>query len=320
MRYQSIVTAAASLVVLIWLGASDGLRQSLHLILLLILTAAVGLMVYGAWFGGESIYKKGLAVEPVYPLVKADAPDAATMPAAWTTAPTHAEILFPPLEQHTILAGAAVAFALVSIGLSFRKITAPSINLTDPPIVTEPPAPSRRAPRVPPSSYEMSRTFNPAIEFRTEFGPGPFIPAGRFWMLTFLLALVTTLSGLFVISRDADILGQMQETPKEIPQMIWKQIGLEKGQKINRLFAHAIGGSAIVVLPILLALLARFAPRRKWMLSFFTLLLACAVAAQIWVGILLLLDTSDGDVRRFNELQKPAPPAQLAVPGVQTGE
>jgi hypothetical protein len=56
------------------------------------------------------------------------------------------------------------------------------------------------------------------------------------------------------------------------------------------------------------------------MLSFFTLLLACAVAAQIWVGILLLLDTSDGDVRRFNELQKPAPPAQLAVPGVQTGE
>jgi uncharacterized membrane protein len=295
MRYQSIVTGVVSLVVLIWLGSSDRLRQSMHALLVLILLGAVGFMICGAWFGGESIYKKGLAVEPVFPPLKTAAPEPATMPASWTTAKTPAEIMFPPLEQHTILAGVAIALALVSMGLSFRKITTMDL-IADDPIVTAGPVASRSIPRIPPSPVEISRTFNPDLEVEVR----SFVPAGRFWMLTFLLALLTVLSGLFVIARDADILEQMKETPKQIPQLLWTQIGTDSLHHINRHFAHAVGGGAILILPIILALLARFAPRQKWILSFFTLLLACAVAAQIWVGILLLLDTPDGDVRHFN--------------------
>jgi hypothetical protein len=49
-----------------------------------------------------------------------------------------------------------------------------------------------------------------------------------------------------------------------------------------------------------LAILARFAPRRRWLISIFTLLLALAVAAQVWLGILLLLDKSTGLINHFN--------------------
>jgi hypothetical protein len=67
-----------------------------------------------------------------------------------------------------------------------------------------------------------------------------------------------------------------------------------------RRMVHVAAGGSIVVLLLILAALARWAPRQKWVLVFFALLLVIAVAVQVWMGILLLYDTPQGPLVHFN--------------------
>ena len=293
MLYQSIATGVVALVVVVWLGCSDRWRRSLHPVFLLIIVWALAMMLRAAWFGGESVYKKGVAVEPVFPVAAAKVEAPSTKPVNWMTTPTRAEQMFPPIEMHTIMAGVTTAIALVAIGLSFRKITAMDPLPSEMPIVTGDPAMVSRSSA---NSMDMARQFNPSLAM----GPTRFTPAGRFWILAFLLALVTLAGGLFVIARSADLLTQMNNQPKDIPKFLWEQIKPAVGQKMNRHLAHAIAGSAIVLLPILLGLITRFAPREKIILTLVSFALIAAVGVQVWLGVLLMFDTAEGPLNHFN--------------------
>jgi hypothetical protein len=57
---------------------------------------------------------------------------------------------------------------------------------------------------------------------------------------------------------------------------------------------------AIVTLPLLVSLIARITRRGKIITLCFVLLLVLAAAAQVWLGILLLFDSSYGPVTGFN--------------------
>jgi hypothetical protein len=294
--YESIATGIAVFVVLVWLGASDGARKWLYWILLPMLVWDMAIMIVASHHGGQAVYKNGVAVQAVFPTTaESSNTEPTTAPVNWTNTPTRAEMMFPPLELHITLAGVAIAIAIASIGLSFRKINA-TRKLADEPIVTGHPSAPGMAPPTPPTSVEMVRTFNPDLEL--EFRP--FAPASRFWLLTFLLALVTFLGGLWVIARGAEVFTTMNGHPNHIPQLLWEQVRLKRGEKITRGFAHAVVGTAIVILPLILAGLARFAPRQKILLSIFTLILAAAVSVQIWVGVLMLYDTDQGKLLYWN--------------------
>jgi hypothetical protein len=180
----------------------------------------------------------------------------------------------------------------VSIGLSFRKVNS-SYELEDKRPIRpreETLAPNGgKPPRTPPSPVSMVRTFNPDIEVMFS----PFAPAARFWLLTALVALLTIGGGLFVSHEDSFARGH------NLAKDVWEEIKPE-GHQINRLLAHVSAGVIIFVTPLVLAGLARFAPRRRLVLSFFTAILLVAVAAQIWFGVLLMYDTSDGTITRWN--------------------
>jgi uncharacterized membrane protein len=304
--YQAIASGVAAVVVMVWLGASDRLRKSLHVLLVLILVVVVGAMIYGSWFGGEMVYHKAVAVQTTQPTDSADATATTvptTMPAGWTEGPTQFEQQFPPIELHILFAGVCTALAVASIGLSFRRIHT-AVDPMDEPIVTV--SHETMAPRTPAAAVELVRSFNPGMDMSLR----PHVPAGRFWMLTFVLALVTTLGGLWVIARDADILKDMTQKPNQIGALLWNQVkpgdggapskAGEPAPKNYRHLAHAITGGAIVVLPIVLALLVRFAPRERIILSVVTFLLIVAVGLQVWFGILLWLDTSNGPLTNYN--------------------
>ena len=219
-----------------------------------------------------------------------------TAPVSWKTTPTRIEQLFPPMEMHTLMAGVTTAMALVAIGLSFRKITSVYDAPEEMPVAAGDPTGLSRVPRTAPGTVTMVRTFNPDLELEIH----PFAPAARFWLLAFVLALSTALGGFFVLARSADVFTQMEDQPRQIPKLLWEQIKPDHGEKVNRLFAHAISGTAIIALPLVLALLARFAPREKIILTLVTFCLIAAVAAQVWLGILLLFDTSEGPINQFN--------------------
>lgn len=334
--YQSCAAGLAMAAVVVWIGCSDRGRRAAHWPVLIALLGSVGGMVVGAWFGGEAIYRHGVGVEGVpsversattAPAVAAEAAKAdkgddrlteraAEKNEARPTVPpavARAEQLFPPTELHVVFAGTATAVALLSLGLSARRITAAHELADD----RRPIRPGPRLPgadlgyelsmdpnvRQPPSAVAMARSFNPDVEVRVR----PRVPAARFWLLSFAAAAVTSLLGWYVLARAADI--DFVHQPKQVAGQLWNQIRPQPNEpRLNRLLTHALSGSAIVALPVVLALLARFAPRQRVLLGLCGLVLVAAVAAQVWVGVLLLYDGSDGPVTRF----KPATAAAVA--------
>jgi uncharacterized membrane protein len=296
--YQSIATGLAVLAVVVWLGGSDRARASLHWPLLGTLVLAVVLIVAGSYFGGESIYRHGVGVD-----TERASPGAKAETSTGQDQPRHRwEQLLPPVELHVIGAGTAVAIALAAIGLSFRKITA-TYELEDTRPIRprdETMAPSKPGPRTPPSPVSMLRSFNPEIEVTV----APFAPAARFWLLTCLLGVITIAGGLYVSHSDEI------QAKQNVFKAVWEEINPahnEGGQKINRLFGHVTAGAVILLTPLVLAGLARFAPRHRIGLGIFTLILLVAVAAQIWFGVLLLFDTPVGSISKFRTAEGSAP-------------
>jgi hypothetical protein len=116
------------------------------------------------------------------------------------------------------------------------------------------------------------------------------VPSARFWLLTSLLAIGAAGFGWWVLLRSESV------------QNVWDFAGLwNQHIKISdRRMLHVITAGAIVLLPLLLSLFARFAPRKRGLIFAFALLLIAAVALQVWLGILLMWDTPEGGFRGFN--------------------
>ena len=69
---------------------------------------------------------------------------------------------------------------------------------------------------------------------------------------------------------------------------------------------HLILGLAIVVLPLILALVTRWTPRNRIIVGALAILLGVAIAGQLWLGVLLMYDTPDGPLTHFNRAESPA--------------
>ncbi len=64
------------------------------------------------------------------------------------------------------------------------------------------------------------------------------------------------------------------------------------------------------MLCLILALLTRFAPRSRVVLSMFSFLLVAVMAVQVWLGVLLLFDGGRGPLAGF----KPASDSDQSAP------
>jgi hypothetical protein len=74
----------------------------------------------------------------------------------------------------------------------------------------------------------------------------------------------------------------------------------------SRHLAHLILGLALVVLPLLCAMLAWLSPRKRGMLIIFSSLLVLVVAAQVWMGVLLTFDGGSGTLTHFKTVAEKA--------------
>ncbi len=294
--YNGAAAAILSVLVIAWLGASDRIRQSAHFGYLLVLLVACGLISIGAWHGGELVFAHGTGMH----LVNGGWPPPTKTEAASSSAgeDDHVPVdksraVFTALNAgegqlhkvddstdiHVQLAGWTVALAVVTLGLSIRGLWLnPNRQMedngaSDDDIVN---ALSGR-------NEKRGTTGLPAIDPDLKATALPArVPAARFWLLVFLLGLLTAVVGVMLLGP-----GTMSELTKEI-------------KDYPRYMAHTVAGVSIVGLTLILALVTRFGPYNRVLIGGFSLLLALALAAQLWVGVLLLFDTNEGAIQHFN--------------------
>ena len=278
------IAVIAAVLVTLAVACSDRWRRGLYPVFLGMLLGCAGFICVGAWYGGEMVYRHGLAVGLPYTESEADGAQPATSPADAVQDSPAAEIqrerpagvdyYVNPLQAHVTLAGLAAAMGLLGIGLALRAAST-SPHWRDPELaragVEVLPHPQRGGRE----DLAMLRSFAPNVEVTGEI---EHVPVARFWLLTFLVAAGASLAGWWV-------LGKEHETYR--PQDLWTLV-MSDGH-IRRL-AHVVGAGAVIVLPLFLAILGRVARRSRAMIAFFSLLLAVAVGAQVWLGVLLMYD------------------------------
>jgi uncharacterized membrane protein len=308
---QAGATALAVVLVVVALGSSDTWRRRLYFPLLLGLLLSLAGMLWGAWHGGEMVDRHGtgvLAVEAKGPTGDASAKPGDSAAAEQVEAKHRVEYYVPPLQLHVVLAGLAVAVALGALGLSFRAVNvagdAESLAAAERDL-DQPERDMLYAPPVPrgPAAMDVARSLNPDTDVT---GRPRRLPVSRLWLLASLAAVCAAGAGLWVLAGDNFADWQ--------PKRVWAMVKPAEGNKLPRRFVHVATGSVIVVTPLLLALVTRVSRRPRVSLTLLALLLLAAVSLQVWLGVLLMLDTPDGPVTRFNVAGETSPPATAPTP------
>jgi uncharacterized membrane protein len=273
---EAVAAGLAAILVTVGIGANDRWRQRLQLPLMAGLLFAAVAMGWGAHYGGEMVYRHGVAVN-------------VAQETGATTQQTEVKAdlgrAIPPLQLHVTLAGLAAALAFAALGMSLRVLSTAdewrdqevshAHNLID----------MEAGPR---DAHDAQASPD------ADAGHGPHhIPSARLWLLTSLAALLTTLSAYWLLA-GPDQLGTWK------PQRIWEAIAVKP-----RLVYHAVTGMSLLVLPLLLALAARFARRSKLLLGILAAGMVVALALQVWLGVLLIFDTYNGKMTGFNKASAP---------------
>jgi uncharacterized membrane protein len=307
---QASATALAVVLVTIAVGCSDRWRRRLYVPLLLGLLFSLAAMLWGAYYGGEMVYRHGTAVSAVE--------EKGAMPHATEPKPTESaaddqveakrklEYFVPPLQLHVLLAGLAVAVAFAALGLSMRAVATADdagydadrdldadLGRSERDMLYEPPVPRG------PAAMDVARSLNPEADVGTRRAR---LPVSRTWLLAALFAAGASASGIWFLAGP-------DETRTWEPKRLWSLITPNDQNPGLRRIAHVAAGGVIIVTPLLLALVTRVSRRPKVSLTLLALLLVSAVAVQVWLGTLLMLDTPRGSVLRFNASGEAPEPA-----------
>ena len=270
--WQSAATGICLLVVLMYLSSSDAWRRGLHLPLLALLIIAVALAAGGAYWGGEAVYRHGVAVVP-----QSTANTVGTAVAGNESMKRWSDKL-PPLQLHLLLAGLTAAVSWAAFGLTFRKwAISPSKADLDPEI-------REREERLMIMGPVPAAGGIPGSAKRDELVVPKVYPA-RFWVLAMALALLTAAAGAWY-TEGADFAAMRNARNMLVHgASSAERAAMTPGQK--QLLYHILLGVAVVFLPLLLAALTRFT-RSRVIAALFGLVLVAAIGLQVWMGILLL--------------------------------
>jgi uncharacterized membrane protein len=292
MKYHLILNCiGVGLVVLgvaAWVAASDRWRRRLYVPVLVALVCGMGSFAVGSWFGGESVYRLGTANETA----SKEEPEAT---------PHRIELsddikwYIPPIELHIVMAGLVVAVCVASLALTIRRLDRPAPKPEPAELIgpkdtaMTPPEPGTHEPLelVTPEEAAIISAPVPIATPPTE--AAVIIHAGRFWLLTFLVALVTAFAGVWSVVNTFN---------RQNLQRNWEYLMHPAGK--YRLLLHSIFGASILLLPLILALLARYGRRRRGATTAFLILIVLAIGIQFFLGIAIYYDGPKGFFYRFN--------------------
>lgn len=255
--------AGAMFIVLFWIAACDRSRSLLQIPLALLMLCALGALFSGMNHGGRAVFEHGVGVS-------------STITPTTSPKTSHYKLVdfVPPLELHVSLAGLAVGLTLVSLATSWRA----AIEL--------------RRPKLPALRQEQEAALI-AAELDNEPLTERRAPAGRAWLIGWLLLLLTASSGIWYLAHD---IGSWSLTD------LRSHVTRADGQ-LSRRTVHVIAGVALLVVPLVFAFFSRVARRSRLMILLLLPATLALLVVQVWVGCLMLLDTPDGPTFKFQPEQ-----------------
>lgn len=313
---QAGATALAVVLVTLALGCSDAWRRRLYFPLFAGLLLSLTAMLWGAYYGGEMVYRHGTGVSVIE--AKGAMPEATAPKPTESAADDQAEAkrrieyFVPPLQLHVLLAGLAVAAAFGALGLSMRSIATADEpargrdahdDAAERDMLYGPPVPRGAA------AMDVARSLNPDVDVSAR---RVRLPVSRVWLLASLFALGASASGIWFLAGG-------DETRTWEPKRLWSMVVPTADSPGLRRIAHIATGGVIIAVPLLLAGVTRVSRRPKVSVTLLGLLLVAAVAVQVWLGTLLMLDTPRGPLYQFNKPggnESPAPSSAPATQGI----
>jgi uncharacterized membrane protein len=298
--YFSISGSLALVAAVTWIACTDLWRRRLHFPLLFIFVVVLGLNIVGAWHGGEMVYRRGFGVEGI----KGTAGDISTVDTS-ATFKDKFDAAANPTEIHIITAGFVFALAAVALGLSLRQANLHHELLVQRKPVEEVATDLANSPGVTSADPQpISVSVNPAEpDVATVISQTPpKIYVSRYWLLAALLAVGAIIGGFYI----GDFIRMPHALDPYSTVSYQKSVERLKHAFSNltnsysqRMAVHIIFGGSILVLTLILAIFARWAPRSRGILAVFSGLLVLIMAGQVWVGILMLYDSPHGKLTRF---------------------
>ena len=255
-------TLAAMVLVCGWIAMSNAWRRLLGPVVLVGLIASSGAMLASAHHGGELVHVFRVTTQGDMKPGESQRVEPSTQPSTF-----HDTLLAvaPPLQSHVIVGGLTFAIAWLSLALSIRAVCESSA--------------------VAPSDLER---IDPPIQIKRT-------PVARYWWLAAVLAFSAIASGWWYLANESG-----QWTFAGLLNLVRTERELSS-QFLTRRVVHIASGSLLLILSIVLGLLTRFAPRSRFVITLLGLLVFVALVVQVWVGVVMLLDSSAGPVTVFAE-------------------
>ena len=295
-----IGSGVAAIAVTIGLAYSDLRRRRWLLVdgpLLILLIGAAGLLTFGSHFGGEGIYLESVAVK-----LRGNAAEGF-------------EYFAPARSVHVLMAGLAIAVSLGALGVSMRFVAMHRLLVQDAEAdeelsaLTAPAAAIGPEGGVPAGETTVIHRVSDDVSIARPLSPDAAlpharIPTSRFWVLSTLLFFAALVFGVWVLESREMGKSFSELSVSGVSRDVWelaKHPGVD-----NRKAAHVIVGAILVVLPIFLAAAVRWGARRRLLVGALCTLMVLLIAAEIWLGVLLIYAGAEGPIYRF------APPASTS--------
>lgn len=278
--FGAAAAGAALLGVILWLASGDPFVQKMRVSVFLLFIAAMAFAIVGAWHGGELVFREGFGVDGVKGVL-AGAP---------LTHDRKEQIdnLIQPLQIHVIIAGTVFALAAAALGISLRKW----VLLTRGDRADEQPVHEAATYLAMPTPSIADDPRPPMVTQRVVETSVPSFSPGRFWLITALITILAVASGLYMMDFFSP---PMADKWASIKQQIHDILTVDQ----RRMGLHIVFGASILALALILAILGRFSPHNGPFFGIVAIVLVLVMAAQVWVGILMLYDGDDGPITHF---------------------
>jgi hypothetical protein len=200
-----------------------------------------------------------------------------------------------------------MAAALAALGASWRLVavhgaTAGDVDADKELAALAAPDSETQPPRRVTDDLSVARSLNAEAEMGS-----PRIPSARFWLLSFLLFLAALAVGIWWLTVTSNLY-KKEFSPREltsstVAQEVWQKATSEKKILDNRDGFHIGLGIVLVIFPLVLAIAVRWMYRARWVVGTMLIVMALLIAAQIWIGVLMVFRGHHGEIYKFPRAQ-----------------